>query len=152
AFALSEAVFSGALFSGALASGATVDVAAGATPPLGAPCGNAAPAGCNRSVAADAATTKCDNFRIENSRSVSGRILLCPQPPAHRDFGEVDGHGLALPGPAAGREDESHPAALPVRTERGAGGWLGIGHADHDAAYQGQRDGGGGENEVFAGP
>jgi len=55
-------------------------------------------------------------------------------------------------GPAAGRENEGQPAALPVRTESGAGGWLGIGNADHDEAYQGQRDDGDGEHEVFAGP
>ena len=54
--------------------------------------------------------------------------------------------------PAAGREDQDQPAALPVRTKSGAGGWLGIGHADHDEADEGQRDDGGGEDEVFAGP
>ena len=59
----------GALFSGALASGAAVDAAAGAVPPLGAPCASAAPAGSNTSAAADAATARRDSFCIENSSS-----------------------------------------------------------------------------------
>src|SRR6185369_7350662 len=61
------------------------------------------------------------------ANAVSGPILLRPQPSAHRDFGQADGRGrgLAVLGPAAGREDEGQPAALPLRTESGAGGWLG---------------------------
>jgi len=54
--------------------------------------------------------------------------------------------------PAAGREDEGQPAALPIRTESSTGGWLRIRYADHDETYEGQRGGRGGENEVFAGP
>src|SRR3954470_12490722 len=144
------------MLSGTLASGAAgVGVAAGAVPPLGAPCASATPAGRNTRAAADAATITRDNFSMEApvpANSFSGAILLRPQPTAHRDFGEADGHGLALPDPAAGREDEGQPAAVPIRTESGAGGGLGIGDAEHDEADEGQRNDGGGEHEVFAGP
>ena len=59
-------------------------------------------------------------------------ILLRPQPPAHRDFGETNGHELAVPDPAAGREDEGKPAALPIGTECSTGGRLGMRYADHE--------------------
>ena len=67
-----------AVFSGALASGAAVDVAAGAVPPLGAPCASATPAGSNTRAAADAATTRRGSFCME--RSGSGQRRFRPDP------------------------------------------------------------------------
>ena len=86
------------------------------------------------------------------ANSVSGPMLLRPQPSAHPDFGDADGRDLAVLDPAAGREDEGQPAALPVRTKGCAQSRLRRGQPERgETDGAGQRDGGG-ENEVFAGP
>ena len=67
-----------AVFSAALASGAAVDVAAGAVPPLGAPCASATPAGRNTRATADAATTRRGSFCMGSSGS--GQLRFRPDP------------------------------------------------------------------------
>ena len=55
-----------------------VDVAAGAVPPLGAPCASATPAGRNTRAAADAATITRDSFCMGSSGS--GQLRFRPDP------------------------------------------------------------------------
>ena len=71
-------LFRSLVFSGALDSGAAVDVAAGAVPPLGAPCASATPAGRNTRAAADAATTRRDSFCMGSSGSNQFRFRPDP--------------------------------------------------------------------------
>ena len=118
------ALFSGALFSGDLASGAAVDAAAGAYPLLGAP----APAR-RRPQQYAAATARRDSFCIENSSSAA-RDPITSEPLRTPGFWRGGWASTHFAWPAAGREEESHPAARPSpdRSSRA--------DADHDAAYQ----------------